>query len=408
MMTQNESRWTLKEQRTTRAYQLAESAIEHGYQNLLLSTSTWYDVQGGASVSGFHFDTTYTGVQSGEYEIRYAAGPGTSDLTITGVGRSTTADGTRELRAIKAVYSNGGSATNAITAGNTVTIGASVNVEWGAVISYTSIDPGGRTHPRFYTSGSITGVDTLPAAPNTDNVQWWSYKTDLPPQPQVDLQSYKNIAQGYAGAGITAPAGCPSYYTNAGSGVNTNVTGCEDTSNRTYYFETGDWTWKSPGPNFVKGNIILASGNMSISGNGGDGSTSGVYNAAIPPLAWQEYGKSSTDWNTYRAMDTSAPATYAAAVTASYVSTAHYPLSNVLANGFVYAGGGSGLSGGGNAVFHGVIMTPNTVTINTSNYTMYFDNTVAATIRMKTLSLTRSSWQELGNCSWSSTHPTCP
>ena len=36
-----------------------------------------------------------------------------------------------------------------VGAGNVlVTIGASVNIEWGSIISYTSIDPGGRTHPR--------------------------------------------------------------------------------------------------------------------------------------------------------------------------------------------------------------------------------------------------------------------
>ena len=180
LLTQNESRWTLKEQRTTRAYQLAESAVEHGFQNLLLSTSTWYDVEAGTPINGFEFDQKYTGVYGGEYEIKYAAGPAISQVTITGVGRATTADGTKDLRAIKAVYANASGLTNAITAGNTVTIGASVNVEWGAVISYTSIDPGGRTHPRFYTSGSITGVDTDPTPPNTDNLQWWSFKTDLP------------------------------------------------------------------------------------------------------------------------------------------------------------------------------------------------------------------------------------
>ncbi len=371
-LTQYESRWTLKEQRTTRAYQLAESAVEHGFQNLLLSTSTWYDIQALTPIVGFQFDRTYTGVSGGEYQINYTQGPGTQQATITGVGRSTTADGTKELRAIKAVYSNASGATNAITAGNTVTVGANVNVEWGAVISYTSIDPGGRTHPRFYTSGSITGIDTNPAAPNTDNVQWWSYKTDLPPQPQVDLQFYKNKALN----NCTPQLGCPPCYNAPGSGINTDITGCVDTlGTNTYYFETGDWTWKNPGANFIYGNVVLASGNMAISGNGGtDSSGPGVYMATIPPQAWQEYGKTVNDWNNfYHCMDGGSPATYAAAVTASYVASAvttQIPsgcvnsAGSVLVHGFVYAGGGTGLNGGGNARFHGVVMTPNTVTVH--------------------------------------------
>jgi len=58
LMTQNESRWTVKEQRTTKSYQLAESAVEHGFQQLLLSTNTWTLVQGGSTINGFHFDQT--------------------------------------------------------------------------------------------------------------------------------------------------------------------------------------------------------------------------------------------------------------------------------------------------------------------------------------------------------------
>src|SRR5205807_9875192 len=114
------------------------------------------------------------------------------------------------------------------------------NVEWGSVVSYTSIDPGGRTHPRFYSAGAITGEDTNPAPPNTDNIGWWSFDTNLPAQPAVDLQYYKKQAQSY---GPNLNAGCPPYYNNPGGGVNTNVAGCIDTSGNTYYFDTGDWTW---------------------------------------------------------------------------------------------------------------------------------------------------------------------
>jgi len=298
-----------------------------------------------------------------------------------------------------------------------VTIGASVNVEWGAVVSYTSINSGGRAYPRFYSSGSIDLDANGSTPPNSDNLQWWSYQTNMPPQPQLDLLYYKALAQSYG----ASPAGCPPYYYNPGA-VNTNVTGCIDTNNRTYYFETGDWTWKNPGPNFILGNVIIAAGNMSISGNGGTGAAQGVYTTPIPPQAWREYAN---DWATYRCMDNYANAhfaTYPAAVNASYVasatssppathqipSTCVNSAGSVLVHGLVYAGGGAGLNGGGNARFHGVVMTPNTVSIATSNYTIYFDNAVAAAVRTKSVNLSRTSWQDISNCGWSGPHATCP
>lgn len=406
--TQHESAWTLKQQRNTRAFQLAEGAVERGYQQLLISTSSWYDLQAGTPVSGLHFDQTYT-VGTGEsFQILITSGPSTQQATITGVGRSEGGGGgTIEIRGVRAVYSNSTSGNNAITAGNTVTIGASVNVEWGAVISYTNIVAGGRAHPRFYSAGNVDLDGNGSTPPNTDNLQWWSYQTNLPSQPQVDLQYYKTLAQGY---GANLHAGCPAYYNNPGSGVNTNITGCEDPDGRTYYFETGDWTWKNPGPNFIYGNVIIATGNMSISGNGGTGSASGSYSTPIPPQAWKEYAN---DWATYKCMDSYANTnypTYTNALNASYSCTTNANIPNgcingagsVLVHGFVYAGGGAGLNGGGNARFHGVVITPNTVTVNTSNYTIYFDNSVAATVRTKTLSLTRSSWKDVAGCNWPS------
>ncbi len=414
MYTQNESKWTVKEQRSTKSYQLAESAVEQGYQKLLVSTGTWATVQGGTPVSGYNFDSSYTGVTGGNYQIRLAAGPSANQITITGVGKANSPSGNADVRSIKVIYTNGSAATNSISAGKLVTIGGSVNVEWGAVLSYTSIDPAGREYPRFYSAGSIVGYDENPVAPNSDNLSYWAYDSTLPSQPQVNLPFYKSQAQGQG----ASPVGCPNYYAAAGPG---NVTSCLDNQagGRTYYFDTGDWTWKSPGTNYVLGNIILATGNMGISGNGGTGAGPGIYSATIPPRAWEEYGKTSTSWTHYRCMDPAAPATYAAAEAADYNSVATYTIptdakncvntaGSVLLHGFIYAGGASGLSGGGNSRFHGAIITPNTATVATSNFTLYFDNTVAGNISLSSISLSRTSWSEVGTCTWAGVNATCP
>jgi hypothetical protein len=410
---QSESRWTVKEQHTTKSYQLAEAAVEHGHQKLLISTSTWDLVQAGTPVPDFDFDNTFTGVSGGSYQIQYAAGPSVNQITITGVGRATTSDGSTDVRAIRVIYTNGSAGTTAITAGKAVSLGASVNVEWGGIISYTSIDPGGRTHPRFYSAGAITGYDSSSAAPNTDNVLYWAYETDLPSMPQVDLQFYKNKA---ISQGANPNPGCPAYYAAVGPG---NVNGCIDTGDKTYYYDSGDWTWRNPGPNFIQGNIILATGNMSISGNGGTGAVQGAYNWPIPPRAWEEYGKSSLSWDVYQCMDGFANAnfaTYQDAVDADYTAAVNEDIPSaclpaggtMLLHGFIYAGGGSGLSGGGNSRFHGAIMTPNTASATTSNFTIYFDENTAATIRTVGLNLTRASWRELSNCSWTGATASCP
>ena len=209
--TQNESIWTQKDSHSTKAFQLAEAAAEQGFQQLLLSSTAWTNTQAANPPAGFNFDQTYS-APGGTYEIRLKAGASASLLEVTGVAKSN-----GEIRAVKSIYTNSGVGNSAITAGNTVTVGASVNVEWGAVMSYNSITAGGRAHPRFYSTGSIDLDSNGSTPPNTDGVQWWSYQTNMPSQPQLNLAYYKAQAQA-AGA---SPAGCPSYYSNPGTGVNT-------------------------------------------------------------------------------------------------------------------------------------------------------------------------------------------
>src|SRR4051812_10401553 len=103
---QNESKWTVKEQRTTRAFQLAESAVERGFQQIILSTVTWSTLQAGGALTGFNYDQTYTDLSGGQYEIKMISGPGTQTATITGVGRDTS---NHEIRAVQVIYSNSAS-----------------------------------------------------------------------------------------------------------------------------------------------------------------------------------------------------------------------------------------------------------------------------------------------------------
>ena len=197
---QNESRWTVKQQRSTRAFQLAEAAVERGFQTIIQSTGNWNTLQGGGTLANYDFDNTYTDLPGGEYEIAIAQGPGTQTVTITGAARDTS---TNEIRAVRGVFSN--SASNAaIFAEGGITLTSNPGVEWGPVMAPAPITTT-HNHPRFYSSGSVSLDANGATPPNSDNTQWWSYYPNLPPPPEVDTQAYLSsaTAQGHVFAAGT-------------------------------------------------------------------------------------------------------------------------------------------------------------------------------------------------------------
>src|SRR5689334_4487835 len=98
MYVQNESKWSVKEQRTTKAFQLAESAVERGFQQVILSTTVWSGIQAGGTIANYNFDNTFTDAWGGAYQIKIAQGPGVQTVTITGVGKDIS---NNEIRAVR-------------------------------------------------------------------------------------------------------------------------------------------------------------------------------------------------------------------------------------------------------------------------------------------------------------------
>src|SRR5258708_15019589 len=97
---QNETGWTLKEQRTTRAFEMAEAATEQGYQQIYLSTSAWHTIISGGALSGYNFDQTYSD-PNGTYEIRINT-PDGLQVAVVGVAKDSSS---HEIRAVRALYS---------------------------------------------------------------------------------------------------------------------------------------------------------------------------------------------------------------------------------------------------------------------------------------------------------------
>jgi len=262
---QKESQWSIKEDRSTHAFQLAEAGIERGYQALILSTTSLATVELGGTLTNYNFDQAYTDIPGGQYSIRLVGNPAAQTITITSVGKDSSGN---ERRAIQVTYATPGAYAASIYAINSATIQGNPTVEWGPVASPGPITTdASHTYPRFFSGGDILPFDSNAGAPpNTDNIQWWSYYP-LPPAPQIDLAGYKSTA----GAGCTDQAAC----------LSSGCTIC--------YYTAANYPTLSPGTNNHFGTTapnpataLIVEGNLSLSGNYGNGSVAG----APPSKLW--------------------------------------------------------------------------------------------------------------------------
>jgi hypothetical protein len=368
-----ESKWTDKQARNTTALHLAEAGIEKGYLALSLSTNTWYQlITYGTSIPDYRGDKKYSDVAGGDYAISITSGPLADQATIISMGRD---NRNREIRAIKSVYTNAPMGGVAIYSGNGVQIAGGVNVEWGAVITPQTLDPGGRTYPQFWSASQIIGAgfDQNPNPPNCDQpdcCQWHSFVANLPPQPTIDLNFYRSSAV-ITGTRFTGPL------------TWTNTT---DGSGHTYFID-GDLTIKSPGID-INGNLIVT-GNLSTqSGNWGRGNRI----MKMPTTAWKQYCNA---WAHYQTFD-SALASFPG-ISASYAPTGITETSGKVAvSGLLYVGGSFTTGGGGgNTDVYGTMLVVGSSTMtNNSGVTIYFNEEASKNVQWTRISLSRVSWQD--------------
>ncbi|MDA8242703.1 MAG: hypothetical protein M0025_01100 [Elusimicrobia bacterium] len=384
LFTRNEGKWSVKEKQSTTAFHLAEGGADRAYWKILESVDMWNATSTG-TIAGYNFDQVYDDIGGGYYTIRISSDPANPDARIVeAAGKDL---GSRQVRRIRMYLVNTNTGVKfAIRSEKVLTNGGgNPHVEWGPVISNGSIIATGRTFPRFYSAGHVTTQDGGSSTASTDDVYWWSYYP-VPSAPTINFGFYLSSATG-SGA---SPCG-GNYYTVG----DRTFMGCHDKSGKTYYI-TGNAIFKSgAGGNHITGNVI-ALGNVTFAGNGGSANApDGSYNAALPPYAWKEYG---ANWAHYKIFDPAGPATYADAVSSNYVATGKtYPLTGVLTHGMLYAGGNMELSGGGNGIFHGVVVSANDSTTDTSNFLIYYDPDIASNIRLYTspVTIVKGTWYEV-------------
>lgn len=384
---QGEASWSTKQARNTDAFQLAEAAVDRGYQKVTESTTTWQSVQNGTQQLGFHFDRDYTELPQGDYTISITSGPGTQVVTIIGIGRDAMH---KEVRALQVIYANAAMSNISIMGVNGVDMsGKNVEVEWGSVVSQKTITIGSKLHPSFYSAASIDLDSNGATPPNCDgpNCWWWhSYYGNTPPTPNVDFAAYKSSAQ------ASGNDSCGNAYYQSG-----NYSGsCDDTQGKTYYIE-GNWTSFKSG---IVGNVIVL-GNMSWTAGKQD--TVGAYNATMPAYAWKQY---CNDWSVYQAWDPAAVAQPACfgSLNNSYAASGVTVNISPAIHGFVYVGGTLSIPNGGGSsdLVHGVILVQGSADINTNSKAhIYYDNSIAMNTFTTKILLTRTSWQDLPG-SWPS------
>ncbi|OGS12691.1 MAG: hypothetical protein A2234_03045 [Elusimicrobia bacterium RIFOXYA2_FULL_58_8] len=384
MYVQNEAKWSVKQGQNTNAFQLAEGAVDRGYQKVIESTQTWKQIQDGQAIPCMSFNCSFTDLSGGTYAVSVTSGPNSGEVTIVGVGRDKM---NKEVRALRAVYANQILNNISIQADNGVSMnGNNIQVEWGAVSSPKTISILSKTYPSYWSAASID-KDTNGSTPqNCDSPDcwWWhSYYTALPPTPTVDFAAYKSSAI----ASGNDPCGRAYYQPGNFSSNCTSLTG------KPYYIE-GNWTsFRSA----IIGSVIVR-GNLSFH-NGGNPQV-GAYAATVPPAAWKQYCNS-TAWAYYRATYDSVPPASPPCfgnINYSYNATGVTKVINPGVHGFMYVGGNLTLPNGGGCsdLLHGSMIVAGIADIGSNSHCrIYYDPVVAINILTANLNLVRQSWQDV-------------
>ncbi|MBL0058828.1 MAG: hypothetical protein IPP35_06910 [Elusimicrobia bacterium] len=98
-----ESRWTVKQQKSSVMFALADAAVDRGTWKLKSATSTYAAASVGTVLAGYNFDTVYTDIEGGTYRLRFSSGPSANQVTILAEARDNL---TKQVRAVRGVFEN--------------------------------------------------------------------------------------------------------------------------------------------------------------------------------------------------------------------------------------------------------------------------------------------------------------
>ena len=197
---QMESRASVKDQKSSLAFNLAEAAVDRGMWKLKSTTSTWANAQAGITLAGYNLDATYTDVPGGSYRVTFSTAAN-GRVQVWGEGRDANR---KETRSIQAVFANA-SLPGPVLAQGVMNYGGVFQTHWGPVMAQNNINITGtatqvlRRFPRKLSKQVVLGNATLQrdtnglTAPNTDNQEWWS-NYSVPKLPLLDFATLRASA----------------------------------------------------------------------------------------------------------------------------------------------------------------------------------------------------------------------
>ena len=197
---QNDTKLSVKDQKASIAFNLAEAALDRGYWKVKSSTSTCEASINGVLIPGYHFDTVYSDVPGGSYRISISS-VGTRTLLIIGEGRDKS---NNEMRAVSAVYKNQVIYSPLLSSGN-LGFKKGLVVFWGAIMGQGDITLESQLadhyFPRKFARGVVIGAGTNPRdtnglnPPNTgNNGEWTSDYEYVPELPIPNFEALKSSA----------------------------------------------------------------------------------------------------------------------------------------------------------------------------------------------------------------------
>ncbi len=191
---QDDTKISVKDQKSTLAFNLAEAAVDRGYWKVKSSTGIYSSVALGSVINGYHFDSVYTDVPGGSYRVNVSSGPGTDQVTILGEGRDSDS---KETRTIKAVFTNTSVPGAILSAGQLNANDVDSTIHWGPIMAKGDIvlATGYPNYPRKLSMQTVKPRDptndTNP--PNTDSLEWWS-NYNVPDLPIFDFNTMRSSA----------------------------------------------------------------------------------------------------------------------------------------------------------------------------------------------------------------------
>jgi hypothetical protein len=393
---QQDMRASVKDRKTTAAFNLAEAGVDRAYWKLKSSTSTWAAARAGVPISGYAFDQSYRDVAGGVYRVSVTSGPLPEQVTVVAEGRD---NQRQQIRAVRALYSNL-AIPGAIISGAGIAESGSSIAHWGPMMAMNNITLSGtaanRYFPRKLSKQVVTGTVGNPrdvnglTPPNTDNLEWWS-NYEVPELPIFDFAALRSSAAASGTLNCNGSALGPGHTSTIPCGsacVNCSVTNLYKDSryndNLVWYWDNNaSWT----GSNGIKGTVIVR-GNLNVAG--GDFYVPATMK--IPAGAWQEYQR----------FDTAASNQYPGDV-GLHSSTNTYVLgscgvtcegsasgSDLGLEGFMYVGGTINMTGDSDV--HGAIWVQSGWS-GGGNVMVFYDDSLV--LPQLNVTLQRLSWQEV-------------